>query len=83
MSAIDGIIRMLEEDAEFEIVDYIKKKSEKINNSPIYSWHDSKNRRIVRVSSGISSETSIVIREYPIGFEKTYYEDRVQMRFKD
>lgn len=68
MNEIDDIIKLLEEDAELEVVEYIEKNRDKLEESPFYNWHDDRNRRLLLTSAGISNEVSLVIRQYPIGF---------------
>ena len=82
MSKLDGIINMLEEDAEYDVVEYIRNNRNSIENTPIYNWND-RRRRLAIVTDEVASDTYLAIRDYSVGLGKVYFADRVEISLKD
>lgn len=83
MSDLDDIIKLLEEDAEYDIVKYIRSNRNTITKNGFYSWFDKLHRRILYTGDAISGRTSLLIREHSNNIQKTYYKDAVQIYLRE
>lgn len=82
MNEIDGIIKLLIEDTEYEIADRLKENKDGLIKSTIETWHDSMYRKIVLLSATISNNTQLIVRDYHNKITKTYTANNVSIRVK-
>ena len=82
MNEIDGIIKLLVEDTEYEIAQYITDNLEKLIKSVFYTFWDTKRRKVV-VSLGATDKYTVMIRDFNSGLQKTYYDNKVTIMLKD
>ena len=82
MNEIDGIIKLLVEDTEYEIAQYITDNLEKLTKSVFYTFWDTKRRKVV-VSLGATDKYNVIIRDFNLGLQKTYYDTKVTIMLKD
>lgn len=82
MNEIDGIIKLLVEDTEYEIAQYITDNLEKLTKSVFYTFWDTKRRKAV-VSLGATDKYNVIIRDFNLGLQKTYYDTKVTIMLKD
>lgn len=78
MNGIYDIIKLLEEDTEHEVVEYIRNNIHKIKNTPVYNWNVNK-RNFLIAHNEVSNKCILSIIDYSLGVKKVYFRNMVEI----
>ncbi len=79
MSEIDNIIKLLEEDGEYTLIQDAKDRVSLANKYGIVKWHDDLGRSIVLMSKLVNSTFMLEIKDYTNHVQFMYHDTIVRI----